>query len=274
MALVEHEVGMNQPGLDQPQVLRLLFHPRPEYALGLLSPQARSVSIDVEPGISIGGRLYSTRPGDPAILYWHGNGEIAADYHAIGPMYTRLGITLLVIDYRGYGTSDGSPTCSNLLSDAITLFDTLDRVFQDHQLTPSRLYVMGRSLGSAAAIEVARHAGDQLAGLIIESGFADTFALLARLGMRAEEADEALDGFANAAKMGLISVPTLIIHGRNDVLIPATDGQELLRRSAAKYKRLVLIPDAGHNDLMLVGEAQYFEAIRTFVVDCSGGEDP
>jgi len=265
---------MNQPVLDQPQVLRLLFHPRPEYALGLPSPQARSVSIEVEPGISIGGRLYSTRPGDPAILYWHGNGEIAADYDAIGPMYTRSGLTLLVVDYRGYGSSDGSPTCSNLLSDAVTVFDTLDRVFQDHELSPQGLYVMGRSLGSAAAIEVARHAGDQLAGLIIESGFADTFALLARLGMRVEEADEALDGFANAAKMGLISMPTLIIHGRNDVLIPATDGQELLRRSAAKYKRLVLIPSAGHNDLMVVGETQYFEAIRTFVVDCSGGEDP
>lgn len=251
-----------------------MFHPRPEYTLSSPSPAARSISIEVEPGIFVGGRLYSPGPEAPAILYWHGNGEIAADYEAIGPMYTGSGLTLLVIDYRGYGTSDGSPTCSNLLSDAITVFDALDRVLQDHHLRPTRLYAMGRSLGSAAAIEVAVHAGRQLAGLIIESGFADTFALLARLGVRIEGADEASDGFGNAAKMSLISKPTLIIHGQNDVLIPATDGQELHRRSPAKDKRLALIPGAGHNDLMLVGRAQYFEAIRTFVLGGSGSEDP
>jgi len=47
-----------------------------------------------------------------------------------------------------------------------------------------------------------------------------------------------------------ITIPTLVIHGRNDVLIPASDGQELHRRSAAADKRLLLIPGAGHNDLL------------------------
>ena len=209
--------------------------------------------------------MYSPGPEAPAILYWHGNGEIAADYEPIGPMYTGSGLTLLVIDYRGYGTSDGSPTCSNLLSDAITVFDALDRVFQDHHLRPTRLYAMGRSLGSAAAIEVAVHAGRQLAGLIIESGGWDTVGLMARLGVRVRGGDEAGDGFGSRAKMRLVSIPTLIIHGQNDVLIPATDGQELYRSCAAEDKRLVLIPGAGHNDLMTVGREQYFGAIKTFV---------
>jgi len=57
----------------------------------------------------------------------------------------------------------------------------------------------------------------------------------------------------------------LIIHGQADVLIPASDGRELYHCCAAPGKRWVLIPGAGHNDLMMVGMSQYSEAIRTFV---------
>jgi hypothetical protein len=132
---------------------------------------------------------------------------------------------------------------------------------------------MGRSLGSAAAIEVAAHAGEQLAGLIVESGFADTFALLSRLAVWLEGATEDQDGFSNATKISRITIPTLIIHGQDDLLIPAADGQELYRRSAAEHKQLVLIPGAGHNDLMMAGRDQYFRAIHTFVQAQSGGQD-
>ena len=256
---------MTHPILDQPEVLRVLFHPRRDYALTPIPPGVCLVAVEVEPGVTIGGRLYPAASEAPAILYFHGNGEIAADYDDIAPLYTRLGITLLVIDYRGYGRSDGTPTASHLLADAVAVFDAVGRIFECHGLTPSRLYVMGRSLGSAAAIEVALHVGEQLTGLIVESGFADTFALLARLGVRVQGADEERDGFGNPAKMGHVTTRTLVIHGQADVLIPASDGRELYRRYAAPEKQLVLIPGAGHNDLMMVGMTQYFEAIRTFV---------
>lgn len=256
---------MMHPVLDQPEVLRALFYPRGEYPFAAQAQGVHAVSVEVEPGIAVGGRLYPASPEAPVILYFHGNGEIAADYGDIAPLYTRLDITLLVADYRGYGRSGGTPTSSNLLTDAVTVFDALDGAFEDQGLSPSRVYAMGRSLGSAAAIEVAVHAGDKLAGLIIESGGWDTVGLLARLGVRLQAGEQARDGFGNRAKMRLITIPTLIIHGENDVLIPAADGQELYRSSAAQDKRLVLIPGAGHNDLMMIGMAQYFEAIRTLV---------
>jgi pimeloyl-ACP methyl ester carboxylesterase len=124
---------------------------------------------------------------------------------------------------------------------------------------------MGRSLGSAAAIEVALHAGERLAGLIIESGFAQTFSLLARLGVDVQGAFEERDGVGNALKMSRITTPTLIIHGQEDNVIPVAHGQELYRCCAAQDKQLVLINDAGHNDLMIVGLPQYFQAIQTFI---------
>ena len=252
--------------LDQPEILRTLFYPRRDL-LASPPPGVRLVAVEVEPGVTVGGRLYPAGPESLAILYYHGNGEIAADYDGIAPLYTQMGLTLLVMDYRGYGRSDGTPTARNLLADAVAVFDAVGAIFEENGLAPAQLYVMGRSLGSAAAIEAALHAGERLAGLIIESGFADTFALLARLGLRIQGADEGCHGFGNPAKMERIATRTLVIHGQADVLIPALDGQELHHRCAAPDKRLVLISGAGHNNLMMVGMAQYFEALRTFVYD-------
>ena len=250
--------------LDQPEILRALFYPRRDL-LASPPPGVRLVTVEVEPGVTVGGRLYQAGPAAPAILYYHGNGEIAADYDGIAPLYTQMGVTLLVMDYRGYGRSDGVPTARNLLADAVAVFDAVGDIFEDNGLAPAQLYVMGRSLGSAAAIEAALHAGDQLAGLIIESGFADTFALLARMGVRVRGANEERDGFGNPTKVECITTRTLVIHGQADALIPASDGRELHRRCAAADKQLALIPGAGHNDLMMVGMAQYFGAIRMFV---------
>jgi alpha-beta hydrolase superfamily lysophospholipase len=251
--------------LDRPEVLRVTFHPRPDDSPLTLPSSGRSISTEVEQGISVGGRLHQAGPDAPAILFWHGNGEIAADYDSIATLYNALRITLLVFDYRGYGSGGGSPTCSNLLTDAVALFQAAEGIFEDQGLAPSRLYAMGRSLGSAAAIEVASTHGDTLAGLIVESGFSDTFSLLARLGVHVSGATEARDGFGNTLKIERVTIPTLIIHGESDVLIPAADSRELFRSSGAGEKKLELIPGAGHNDLMLVGTRQYFEAIRRFV---------
>jgi fermentation-respiration switch protein FrsA (DUF1100 family) len=251
--------------LDRPEVLRAMFYPRHEYEFTLSPPGVYRVAVEVEPGVAVGGRLYPAGAHAPAIFYFHGNGEIAADYDDIAPMYTQLGITLFVADYRGYGTSTGRPTATNLAADAVTVFDQVDSVLAEHGLAPEKLYVMGRSLGSAAAIEVAYCRQEALAGLIVESGFAETFTLLSRMGLRVQGADEARDGFNNVGKIAQIHLPTLIIHGLSDVLIPAGDGRELHRSSAASDKRLVLIPGAGHNDLMWVGRRAHFEAIQALL---------
>ncbi len=253
---------MNDKWIDQPGVVRVLYYPR---SGGGYSVEAAPVMIEVEPGVSISGYLHAAGQRAPVLLFFHGNGEIADDYGDIAQAYTGLGLTFLVVDYRGYGQSGGRPSGSNQLRDAVTIFEQLDGVFKQHDLQPDRLYVMGRSLGSASAIEVAAHAGERLAGLIIESGFADTLALIDLLGGPVAAGDEAQLGFGNAAKMQRVTIPTLIIHGELDYLIPASEGLRLYEQSAAAAKRLVLIPDAGHNDLMMVGWRDYFLAIERLV---------
>jgi hypothetical protein len=254
--------------LDQPEVARVLFHPRSDPPNRPLPLRVRLVRIPVDEGIAISGRLHRADPAGPTVLFFHGNGEIAADYDGISPLYTGLGINLFVADYRGYGSSDGQPTASYLLADAVAICEKMASILMDNELLTRPLFIMGRSLGSAAAIEIARYAGDSIEGLIIESGFAYTLPLLATLGLRwdQERTDEARDGFGNLEKIAHVHVPTLIIHGEDDWLIPVENAHALHKGCGAADKRLVTVPGAGHNDLMFTGQAEYFDALGAVVL--------
>jgi alpha-beta hydrolase superfamily lysophospholipase len=250
--------------LDQPTVLRFMFYPRPDF------PRGKSDNLDVlfsvAPDVRVGGRLHVAKNDSPVIVLFHGNGEIASDYDDIALLYTQIGASLLVVDYRGYGKSDGTPTASDLLDDAVATYHQLHGILSERGLTYSRLFIMGRSLGSAAALEIASHTGDGIAGLIIESGFASALGLVERLGGSLPDHLKAgADGFNNARKIERLNIPTLIIHGEADEIIPVGNGRTLYEKSGTRQKRLVIIPDAGHNDLLFRGHELYFDAIREFV---------
>jgi pimeloyl-ACP methyl ester carboxylesterase len=262
--------------LDRPEVLSVLFYPRRDVSAGFTAPGAYPVRIEVAPGLAVGGRIYPSENNDPMILYFHGNGEIASDYDGIAPLYNRLGITLFVVDYRGYGASDGTPTATALLADARACFERArETVKQAAGVEAGKLYVMGRSLGSAAALEIAHTASAGVDGIIIESGFAYTFPLIERIGfLQIGDAFEYKDGFGNLDKIAGIRQPTLIIHGERDWIIPVGDAEALFEASAASDKRFVRVPGAGHNDLMLVGRQPYFEAVAAFCGRAGTGTTP
>lgn len=251
--------------LDRPEVLSVLFYPRRDVGVPRLAAGMHAVRLPVATNLFVGGKIYVAKETSPVVLYFHGNGEIASDYDTIAPFYTRLGITLFVLDYRGYGASDGTPTATALIEDAWTSYQGARAVLADKGITPQRIFVMGRSLGSAAALEIVDRAKDGIAGLIIESGFAYTFPLIERIGfLQIADAYEQKDGFGNIDKIARISLPTLIIHGERDWIIPVSDGEALFETSPAKTKTLLRIPGAGHNDLMMVGRKAYFDAIAAF----------
>ena len=248
--------------LDRPEIGQVLFHPRGEYPHLTEGPEAHTVRFASADGAVIGARLYPAGATAPLILFFHGNGEIASDYDDLAPLYRQLGLTLLVVDYRGYGISGGRPSATALVADALAVFDQLPAELAAAGLAPAKLLVMGRSMGSAAALAVAEAKGAALAGLIIESGFADTLSLVERLGGRLPAgADERRDGFGSLARIAKVTAPTLIIHGEEDWIIPFSDGQRLYEASGAADKRLLRIEGAGHNDLMMIGARAYFQAI-------------
>jgi len=109
--------------LDVPEVLLRLFHPRPEVTALSQPTAAQEVLIPVAPGVDIGGRFYAAGASEPTLLYFHGNGEIVADYEELGPLYTQRGFNFFPVDYRGYGRSTGSPTVSAMMRDCHTILD-------------------------------------------------------------------------------------------------------------------------------------------------------
>ena len=89
--------------LDRPEVLQYLFHPRPEPAAAAPPEGSIDLTVPVAPGVSLGARLHPAGAAAATLLFFHGNGEIVADYDDLGPLYARLGINFLALDYRGYG---------------------------------------------------------------------------------------------------------------------------------------------------------------------------
>ncbi len=156
---------------DHPEILYRLFYPRREIAGDSEKPKIMNRFVEVARGVSIGCRFYPARSDGPNILYFHGNGETAPDYDYVAPVYAERGLNLFVADYRGYGMSGGSPTCTAMIKDAHPIFRDLVSFLHDEGFTGD-LFVMGRSLGSAPAIELAYHYQGEFKGLIVESGFA------------------------------------------------------------------------------------------------------
>jgi len=248
--------------LDQPAVLAYLFHPREESAGHVATSSARDVLIPVADDVTVGGRFHMAHPDGPNILFFHGNGEIVADYDDLGPVYNQMGINFLPVDYRGYGRSSGRPTVTAMMQDCHTIFE-----FARHWLQADRyagpLVVMGRSLGSASALELAWRHPDRMDALVIESGFAYAGPLLQLLGINlAAIGFEEARGFGQIDKIKSVEKPTLIIHAEYDHIIPFSDGQALFDASPSPDKNFLKIPAANHNDIFMRGMAAYLAAIK------------
>ncbi len=159
---------MNHPtfSFDSPAVFAVIFHPRPEGTGTVLAGGFENLTVPVENGVTIGGRFYRAGTNNPTVLFFHGNGEIVADYAELAKVYTRMGINFMPIDYRGYGRSSGSPTVTTMLKDAQQAFCFARQWLRDHGYA-GRFVAMGRSLGSASALELASSHTNEIDALII-----------------------------------------------------------------------------------------------------------
>jgi len=255
--------------LDQPEVLQVIFHPRQECD-SKPPPSAVDYDIVVEEGVRIAARFHMADAGDPNILFFHGNGEIVADYDGIGLMYNKHGLSFLIVDYRGYGRSGGVPTVTSMMRDAHVVFkEVLNWLRAENRTGP--LVIMGRSLGSACAIELAASNEDDISGLIVESGFAHTVPLLSCLGVdtQALGITEA-DGLKNDEKIAQFAKPTLIMHAQHDQFIPVMSAEILQVHCPARSKEFHMIPGADHNTVMLHAGKFYFEIIKRFTNKIQG----
>ncbi len=201
------------------------------------------------------------------ILFFHGNaGNISHRLENIRFLVDE-GISVFIVDYRGYGLSEGTITEEGMYRDAEIAMDWL---VVEQGIPAERVVVFGRSLGGVAAVHVA--SVRQVAGAILEATFS-SLAEASRIFFPILPADLLLGGrMDSTAKIGRVRAPLLFIHGDRDDLIPLSLGRKLFD-AAPTPKEFYILQGAGHNDTYIVGGKLYFHRIRTFVDQATGGSN-
>ncbi len=222
---------------------------------------------DVNLTAADGTRIHGWRiPGrsEVTLLWFHGNsGNISHRLDNILMLNRRLGVGILIIDYRGYGLSEGKPSERGLYMDAEA---ALDYLTSDLGLDSERdVILLGRSLGAGVVVEMAtRH---RVRGVILESGFTS-------IREMADSSDSKLPislvlllfeaRYDSISKIGRVESPVMILHGDRDDTVPYWMAEKLYG-AANDPKTLYPIRGASHNDTVYVGGEAYFEALRTFI---------
>lgn len=216
------------------------------------------IRLSTEDGESLQAWWIPRSDARGTVLFFHGNaGNITTRLETIRTLH-RLGLNTFIIDYRGYGASSGRPTEKGLYRDAESAWRYL---IGERGVPPAEIVLYGRSLGAAVAIWLAERVPE--GALIAESGFTSVPEIGAyhypylpvRMLSRMQ--------FDSLARIGNCRSPVLVIHSREDEIIPFSHGERLFE-AAAEPKRFVELSGTHENSFVLSHET-YSEAISDFV---------
>jgi fermentation-respiration switch protein FrsA (DUF1100 family) len=192
------------------------------------------------------------------IVYFHGNGGNLSLWLPVLATLHRFGYRVLAVDYRGYGTSAGTPSEQGLYADA----EAVARHAMTNRQAGRPLLYWGRSLGGAVAAAAARAAPPD--ALILESTFPDKASVL-----RLNPLMRLLNAFSSYRLDTLdhlrgFTRPVLVVHAEGDSIIPFRLGRELFERLDAP-KTFVTLKEGDHNDLYDAGNSTYWKPIHAFI---------
>jgi alpha-beta hydrolase superfamily lysophospholipase len=249
---------------DHPAILNFIFYPRQDDYRQLDTEGATGYMVPVEEGVDISCRFYFGDAENANLLFFHGNGELASEYEDVGSAFNSIGLNLFVADYRGYGGSGGRPSVTSMIKDAHRIARWFKQFLNDKAYAGSR-FIMGRSLGSAPAIELAAAYPSDFRGMVIESGFCDVTDLLGRMGQVLRQPGRAVPASPGFDRVIKITMPALVIHGQYDSIVPLEEGEKIIRNVASADKKMVIIPEADHNTIFAEGLELYLRELGEFV---------
>lgn len=198
---------------------------------------------------------------DMVLLWFHGNAGNLSHRADLMLRLVKTPAQIFIVDYRGYGRSEGRPSEGGLYLDSDAAWRYLST---ERRVAPERIVLFGDSLGAAVAIDLASRV--QPAGLIVQSGFTSLPDMAARhfpfvpRGLIRTRMD-------SLAKIPRVGTPKLFIHSPQDEVVPYELGRRLYE-AAPEPKRFLEIEGASHNDTDAVGGHRYFDAIRSFLAQC------
>ncbi len=228
---------------------KLLFVPQaPSYAT-----LPDEVKIETADGERINAVFLEHPRARFTILFSHGNAEDLGNVVPFMRQFHDLGYSVLMYDYRGYGTSEGAPSYRNSLRDAEAAYRWL---VEQKKTAPETIIAHGRSLGGALATRLA--ANHRVGGLVVESSFVSAFRVKTRWPMLP------WDKFNSIRSMRQVACPVLVMHGTDDEILPFWHGQALYDAAPAP-KRFFPIEGGQHNDYAYVAGDGYLAEFQAFM---------
>jgi uncharacterized protein len=250
---------------------RLIYLPAPRAVPPASSvlPGAEEVTFTTADGLRLGGWFVPAGAvGDPAtrspgVLVCNGNGGNRSLRAALAAELSRMGLAVLLFDYRGYGGNPGHPSEEGLAADA--------RAAQAYlagrpEVDPDRLVYFGESLGAAVALRLAVERPP--AALVLRSPFA-SLAEVGRLHYPLAPMSLLRDRYDSAALIGRLAAPLLVVAGGRDRIVPASHSRRLFA-AAPQPKRLVVLEGADHNDHDLLAGPRLLAELRAFLAGVPG----
>ncbi len=238
----------------------LAFHPMRELEGSPAEAALRfeDVRLTTDDGVKLHGwYVPADSPGGATLLFFHGNaGNISHRVDSIA-LFHELGLNVLIIDYRGYGRSQGRPGEKGTYADAEAAW----RYLTEHRdVKPEQIVIFGRSLGGAVAVELAtRHTP---AALIVESTFTSGADMARRMAPWFPRWLIFLR-YDSLQRIGQVHCPVLIVHSRDDEMIPFEQGRRLF--AAAPSPKEFLELEGGHNEGYLLCLETYRRTLRAFL---------
>jgi fermentation-respiration switch protein FrsA (DUF1100 family) len=219
----------------RPLLNRLLFFP----SRRILQTPTRfdDLTIPTADGQRLHGWWVEADEPHATVLFFHGNAGNIGDRVPHIELLKAAGFNVLAFDYRGYGRSTGRPTEAGTYLDA--------RAARGALPDDGRVIYVGESLGGAIALELALHRPPD--GLVLQSTFT-SIRHMARLHYPFIPSAVVPDAYPSIRLVRGLEAPLLVLHGRNDAIVPLMDGEALYE--AAPEPKLMHVFDAGHNDLV------------------------
>ncbi|MCA9772811.1 MAG: alpha/beta hydrolase [Myxococcales bacterium] len=241
---------------------RFLFFPTREFEIDVARPggPVEDVWFETSDGPRLHGWLATPPRARHTLLFFHGNaGNLADRWDNVERLMAR-GVRVFIIDYRGYGKSGGVPTERGLYLDARAAWAALAA---RPGVDPDRVFLFGRSLGGAVAIDLALEVRPR--GLIVESSFESVAAMTRAIYPIVPVHMLTGRRFDSISKVPRLTVPALFVHGTRDDVVPFAQGKALYAACGSADKEFLVLANAAHNDTYLVGGDAYFARLLSFL---------
>ncbi len=217
------------------------------------------VQLTADDGVKLHGWFVpAAETARGTLLFFHGNaGNISHRLESVSQFHG-LGLDVLIIDYRGYGQSEGSPSERGTYRDAVAAWQYLT---EERGVAPSRIVVFGRSVGGAVGAWLA--ANREAGALIVESSFSSLPALAAELYWFLPVRWLSRFRYPTAEYVAAADCPVLVIHSRDDDIVPFHHGREIYESAGEPRQFLEL--SGPHNGAHVLSEERYLEGLREFL---------